>query len=189
MSRSTLVKSFILVLFFCFGLFISFVFQKKKAKAEKMSVSETTELASDAEEEKETESKTAIWQEEELNISGSGGAGGSVSSTSKFTIKESVRISADKTSVQTGEDVRFWLTIKNDGSKVKTLTHMCFNHSGGVTFGCLLDHTLASGQEFSISDSTRFYSPGTYSVWFTWSQDKTNYYKPLNAGAVTVKVE
>ena len=176
MNKSGLIKAIILILFFCLGFLISFFYQKQKRKLEKV-------------EKVEKESKIVTWQEEELKFPDSSASQHSGSSRDKFTIVESEKISADKTKVQTGEDVRFWLTIKNDGAKVKTLTHLCFNHSGGVNFGCLLDHTLASGQEFSISNTTRFYSPGTYSVWFTWSQDKTNFYKAVNGGIVTVHVE
>ena len=182
MNKSGLIKAIILILFFSLGLLISFFYQAQKEKVEEVGkVEKAGEI--------ERESKTEIWQEQELDFSNSSINQTPGSSQAKFSITESKKISADKNKVQTGEDVLFWLTIKNEGTKVKTLTHLCFNHSGGVNFGCLLDHTLAPGQEFSISNTTRFYSPGTYSVWFTWSQDKTNFYKAVNGSSVQVVVE
>ena len=182
MNKSGLIKTIVLILFFSLGLLISFLFQRKKADDKESEQIEQVEQV-------EQKSEAVVWEEQELNASGFGAEQTSSIPAGKFTIVEAQKISADKTNVQTGEDVRFWLTIKNDGAKVKTLTHLCFNHSGGTTFGCLLDHTLASGQEFSISNTTRFYSPGVYSVWFTWSQDKTNFYKPVNGSSVKVVVE
>ena len=107
----------------------------------------------------------------------------------KFTILESKKITADKTKVETGELVNFFTTLKNQGTKKKFLTHICFNHSGGVTFGCLLNVDLDPGEEFPIHNSMMFPSPGRYSVGVTWSQDGTNFYSPLQAGSVSVIVE
>lgn len=189
MRKATFFKTFILAIFFCLGLLISFFYQERKTKSEN-NKENTSSLVEATEDKNEAErSNKKVWEEQELELSDSAGGQTSISPAGKFTIVEAQKISADKTSVETGEDVQFWLTIKNKGTKVKTLTHLCFNHSGGTTFGCLLDHTLASGQEFSLSASTRFYSPGTYSVWFTWSQDKTNFYKPVDGSSVQIMVE
>ena len=185
MRKTTFFKTLTLTLFFCIGLLISFFYQKQKRKAENVEEVEKAEKIENAEQ----ESETAVWQEQELESSDFTTGQTANSSQGKFSIIESKKISADKTNVETGEDVRFWLTIKNNGVKVKTLTHLCFNHSGDANFGCLLDHTLAPGQEFSISNTTRFYSPGVYSVWFTWSQDKTNFYKASNGSSVQIVVE
>ena len=60
-------------------------------------------------------------------------------SSKKLTIEESAKIYSDKTEVETGEEVQFWATLKNNNLKMKHLTHVCFNHSGGVNFFELFD--------------------------------------------------
>ena len=107
----------------------------------------------------------------------------------KFTISESGKISTDKTAVQTGETVNFKVTLKNTDDKRKFLTHICFNHTGRVTFGCVRNVNLEAGQESGFENSMMFSGPGTYSVWTTWSQDHVNFYRPLGAGTARVKVE
>lgn len=107
----------------------------------------------------------------------------------KFTIVETQKITADKESAETGETVNFSVTLKNSGDEKKFLTHICFNHSGNVTFGCLLNKNIYPGDEFNINNSMIFATPGTYSVWVTWSQDKTNFYRPVNYDTAIVRVE
>lgn len=106
----------------------------------------------------------------------------------KYTITETGRMTADKLSAQTGENVNFTVTIKNEGQEKKFLTHICFNHSGGVTFGCVLNKNLESGESFNINNTMQFTSPGTYAVWLTWSQDHTNFYRPQRSGIASVRV-
>jgi len=112
----------------------------------------------------------------------------SITKSSKFTILEVQKITADKTSAQTGENVNFTVTIKNTGSTKKLLTHICFNHSGGVTFGCIREMNLEAGDKFNVNNTMQFTAPGTYSVWITWSQDHTNFYRPQNSGSAVVHV-
>ncbi len=109
--------------------------------------------------------------------------------STKLTIAEVKKISADRTSAQTGEVVNYNATLKNIGNKKKFLTHICFNHSGGVTFGCLLNKNLEPNEEFNINNSMMYPKPGTYSAWITWSQDGVNFYRPQSGGSVTVTVE
>lgn len=109
--------------------------------------------------------------------------------TGKFTISEVKKIEADRTSAQTGETVNFSVTLKNTGDKKKFLTHICFNHSGGVTFGCVLNKNIFPNDEFNVNNSMIFKNPGNYSVWITWSQDKTNFYRPVEAGQAKVYIE
>jgi len=110
------------------------------------------------------------------------------SPSTKFTIVESKKISADKATAETGETVSYNVTLKNTGSKKKYLSHICFNHSGGVTFGCLLSKNLEAGEEFNVNNYMRYTTAGTYSVWVTWSQDGTNFYRPQGAGTATVTI-
>lgn len=105
----------------------------------------------------------------------------------KFTILETQKMYADRYTVQTGETVNFFTKLKNTGTSKKFLTHICFQYSGG-NFGCQLNMNLGPGEEKAIHNSMVFPNPGTYSVWVTWSQDKTNFYRPLSAGSVTVTV-
>ena len=107
----------------------------------------------------------------------------------KFTVVESAKISTDKSSVQTGQQVNFSVTLQNQSSEKKFLTHICFNHSKGVTFGCLRNMNLEAGKEFNLNNSMIFTNPGSYSVWITWSQDHTNFYRPVNSGTVSVNVD
>lgn len=111
-----------------------------------------------------------------------------INSSTKFTIVESKKISADKTTAETGETVSYNITLRNSGSKKKFLSHICFNHSGGVTFGCLLNKNLEAGEEFNVNNYMRYTTAGTYSVWVTWSQDGTNFYRPQGAGTATVTI-
>ena len=109
--------------------------------------------------------------------------------STKLTITEVKKISADRANAQTGETVNYNATLKNTGSKKKFLTHICFTHSGGVTFGCLLNKNLEPNEEFNINNSMMYKTPGTYSVWITWSQDGTNFYRPQGAGSAVVTVD
>lgn len=102
---------------------------------------------------------------------------------------ETEKITADRTTAETGEQVNFTVSLQNQGTKKKFLTHICFDHSGGVTFGCLLNKNLFPGEKFNVNNSMMFPNPGSYSVWVTWSQDATNFYRPINAGSTTVHIE
>jgi len=126
---------------------------------------------------------------EEITAAGPQSPATNNNSSSKFTILESKKIYADKASLETGETVNFFATLKNIGTKKKFLTHACFNHSGGVTFGCQLNINIGPGEEFPIHNSMIFTSPGNYSVWLTWSQDKTNFYRPSGAGSTSVQIQ
>lgn len=108
--------------------------------------------------------------------------------SSKLTIMETQKISADRAMAETGETVNYTVTLKNTGNKKKFLTHICFNHSGGVTFGCLLNMNLESYKEFNINNSMTYKTPGTYSTWVTWSQDGNNFYRPQSGGSAVVKI-
>lgn len=105
----------------------------------------------------------------------------------KFIIQEVQKITANKTTAETGEQVDFNVTLKNVGDKKKFLTHICFQYSGG-NFGCLLNKNLFPGEEFNINNSMIFPNPGNYSVWVVWSQDKTNFYRPVKGSTSTVTV-
>jgi len=109
--------------------------------------------------------------------------------SSKLTILESRKITANRTLLETGETVDFAVALKNIGTKAKSISHICFHHSGGVTFGCLRDIYLPAGEEFPFNNTMIFTDPGTYSVWIDWSQDGVNFYRPINGGAATVTVE
>jgi hypothetical protein len=115
----------------------------------------------------------------------------SLGSSKKLVIEESVKIYSDRSEAETGEEVQFWATLKNNGLKMKHLTHVCFNHSGGVTFSCLegpQGPNIDPGREFPIHGTTKFLHPGKYSVWLTWSQDETNFYNLNKGGTVSVTV-
>ena len=105
----------------------------------------------------------------------------------KFIIKETQKITAGQNRVETGEEVNFSVTLKNIGNKKKFLTHICFQYSGG-NFGCVLNTNLFPEQEQNFNNSMMFPNPGTYSVWVVWSQDKTNFYRPLNGGSASITV-
>jgi len=108
--------------------------------------------------------------------------------TGKFIIKEISKITPAKTAAETGEDIYFSTAIKNVGSKKKFLTHICFQYNGG-NFGCVLNKNLFPEEEFAFGNSMTFTKPGNYSVWITFSQDGTNFYRPLSASAVTVNIQ
>ncbi len=109
------------------------------------------------------------------------------SASPKYTIFEIEKISADKSFAQTGETVNFTATLKNTGSVKKFLTHICFNYSGG-NFGCVRNINLGPGEVFNINNSMMFPDPGKFSVWITWSQDHTNFYRPSGGGTASVQV-
>lgn len=183
--RQKFLRIIIPLIFLALGLTISYFSQKNK----KTSLVSETQEESQTEEAEQTTTSAPQWEEEELGFPSGTSSLSSNAPYGKYTIVETQRITSDKTRLETGEDITFKLTIKNAGAKVKTLTHLCFQHSGGINFGCLLGHTLAPGQEFPISASTRFYSPGVYSVWFIWSQDQTNFYKTVESSSVLITVD
>ena len=86
----------------------------------------------------------------------------------KFIIKQTSKITAGKTTAETGEEVYFSTAIKNVGSKKKFLTHICFQYNGG-NFGCILNKNLDPGQKFAFGNPMTFTKPGNYSIWITWS--------------------
>jgi hypothetical protein len=179
-----LLKVFIPLVFFLIGLLLSFRLQAGKQEKQE----ESAEVI-----ESEEQNQGTPWLERELTEEKSAGEGQPLTQPSgKFIIVENQSMTSDKVRVETGENVVFSTTIKNEGTKTKHLTHLCFNHSGGVTFGCLngpQGPTLDPGEEFPLGGATVFTQSGTYSVWLTWSQDETNFYRPLNGSAVKVVVE
>jgi hypothetical protein len=191
MNKSAFFKIIILFVFFSFGFLIAHLSSQPSQGEEKLESSPTDEEASLEEQEEKTSHQT--WVELDSNKEAKFATNQSTSSSSsKFTIFESKKITADKTRAQTGETINFSVTIKNQGTKGKYFSHLCFNHSGGVTFGCLngpQGATLEPDKEFPLGGATVFNKPGTYSVWLTWSQDGTNFYRPINAGTAMVYIE
>ncbi len=106
----------------------------------------------------------------------------------KYTIVETEQIRADRTQAETGEEINFYATLENQGTKKKFLTHICFNYNDG-NFGCILNKNLFPGEKFSFHNGMIFPRPGAYSVWITWSQDSTNFYYPINGGKAKVEIE
>jgi len=180
-----LLKFLALILAFTTGLVVARVLPQSKVKIEP---------ATDESLETEAVRQAAknSWQESTPSADGSGlNSKDAAVSDTKLTIKEVRGITADKQKAETGEQVNFSARIKNIGSKKKHLTHLCFNHSGGVTFGCTNGpngFNLDPGQEIDISNSMMFVTPGAYSVWLTWSQDKTNFLKPLDSSLAQVTI-
>ncbi len=177
-------KVLFLVLFFFFGLGLSLASSQKKAQSQ----SEVENIDQQSQEE-EIRWPVFTSQEQEADASF---AGVNHPSSSKFTIVQTQIIISDKSQAQTGEPVRFTTKIKNQGTAIKHFTHLCFNHSGGVTFGCLSGPqgpNLDPEQELEISNTTVFTLPGTYYVWLTWSQDSTNFYQPQGSNSVKVVIE
>ena len=109
--------------------------------------------------------------------------------TGKYTIIAKTRLVADQPRVETGEQVNFNITLKNEGTKKKFLTHICFNHSGGETFGCLLNKNLYPNESFNLNNGMIFTSPGRYTVSVSLSQDGVNFFPPVNSNTVSVFVE
>jgi hypothetical protein len=184
-------KFVILLICFCLGLSLAFARSQGKTEASSEPVEAVeTEESRRAGSLSAGDKSTKYWVEQDLL--GEDGVGGGQAVSNKFSLVESQAITADKNQVETGENVVFSTAIKNEGSKMKHLTHLCFNHSGGVTFGCLegpQGPNLDSGQEFPIGGATIFTQPGTYQVWLTWSQDATNFYRPLNSSSIKIVVE
>lgn len=107
----------------------------------------------------------------------------------KFTITESRAVTASQSHAEIGQQIDFSLALKNIGTAKKFLTHICMQESGGATFGCIMNKNLYPGEEFGFSAGMTFPKPGTYSVWVTWSQDGTSFFRPLNAHSATVTIE
>jgi hypothetical protein len=177
-------KVLFLVLFFFFGLGLALASSQKKDQSQ--SGGENINQQS-----KEEEIKWPVFASQETEID-EYFSGANQLSSGKFTIVQTQAMSTDKTWAQTGETVSFSTKIKNQGTGMKHLTHLCFNQSAGVTFGCLCGPqgpNLDPGQEMEISDTTVFTLPGTYDVWLTWSQDSTNFYQPQGGQSVKVVIE
>ena len=98
-----------------------------------------------------------------------------------------VALTTDKVDAQVGEDVTFTVTLKNVSSQKKNMEAVCFQSSDG-NFGCLDDFNLQPGESFTFSNSGRWVSGGTKSIWITWSQDNVNFYRPLNASRISISV-
>ncbi len=107
--------------------------------------------------------------------------------SSKYIIKQTQKITASRSSAETGEEVYFSTSLKNIGDKKKFLTHICFQYNGG-NFGCILNTNLDPDQEFSFGSNMIFNNPGTYNVWITLSQDHTNFFQPLNGSMTTINI-
>lgn len=177
-------KVIFLVLFFFFGLGLSLVSSQKKSQTQNQAKN-NGQLVED---EVISWPRYTIQEETTEAVSSMGNA----VATNKFTIVQTQSMVVDKTKAQTGEQVHFTTKIKNQGSVMKHLTNVCFNHSGGVTFGCLngpQGPNLDPGQEMEISNTAVFTLPGTYYVWLTWSQDATNFYQPQGSTSVQVVIE
>lgn len=98
-----------------------------------------------------------------------------------------IALTADKVDVQVGEDVTFTVTLKNVSLQKKNMEAVCFQSSDG-NFGCLNNFNLQPGKSFTFSNSGRWVSGGTKSIWITWSQDNANYYRPLNSSRISISV-
>lgn len=103
-------------------------------------------------------------------------------------IIEIQQISASKAIAQVGDDISFTVTIKNQAPYQKILQAICFN-SSETNFGCTQGKNLVPGEIFNINNSGRFHSPGTKSIWITWTQDNITYYRPVNAGTAQVTIQ
>jgi len=198
MNKTTLFKIITCLVFFCLGILISYNSSQKSKQEKKIETPSNKEEANLKQEnlaepgQPLAEKSYQVLKEEAPEEGGLAGITQTISSSGKFTIAEAGKITASKIRAQTGEIINFSITIKNQGDKGKYFSHLCFNHSGGVTFGCLngpQGATLDPDKEFSLGGSTVFSKPGTYSVWLTWSQDSTNFYRPLNSSAVMVYIE
>lgn len=184
MNKSKLIKLVVLVVFFGLGLSLAFFKQKKANDTQ-------AEVLVEENEESGFRPSRSEWEEKEEDlVSGSGSfSAGSGTEENKFTILETKTMTSNVSQAQTGEEVEFSTAIKNNGSKKKHLTHICFNYSGGVTFGCLNKRDLDPGEEIDISNTMMFTAPGTYYVWLTWSQDETNFYRPKDSSTVAVYIK
>ncbi len=179
------IKVLIVIGFFILGLALAYWSSQSKAVESETAVKETAA-------ETEDQDSFVAWKEEELESEANGLSVGGSGVSTKFTIVESKPMTASRTYAQTGQEIIFSTAIKNEGPEMKNLTHLCFNHSGGVSFGCLngpAAPTLDPGKEMGISNGMIFTHPGTYYVWLTWSQDKTNFYRPLRSTSVKVMIE
>lgn len=102
-------------------------------------------------------------------------------------IEQVSAITSSQQQAYTGDDIAFSITIKNTASYKKFVRQLCWESSEG-NFGCSPGFNLDPGQVFSISNSGRFQSSGTKSVWVTWTQDNTNFYTPVNSNAASVRI-
>lgn len=174
-------KIIIPVIFLSLGIGLSYLGQRKNNQAKLVS----NEIASDQTTGTSFNLPGSSW----IALESTPSAGNISSTSDKFTIYENQNITVDKNQVQTGEEVKFSTSLVNKGTTKKFFTHLCFNESNGVTFGCILGVNLDPGESMPISASTIFTAPGTYAVWISWSQDKTNFYRPQNPTSVWVTVQ
>ena len=106
-------------------------------------------------------------------------------SSPRSDIIEIQKITASTQAAQVGEDISFIVTIQNKAPYKKHIMSICFNSSDG-NFGCQNGKNLGPHEKFNINNSGRFTSGGTKKIFITWTQDKVNYYRPLNAGTASV---
>ncbi len=189
MTKKTSYFLTAIIFFFCGSLLTVFYQQHQKGTAE--ALVDMTEEATPTIVETVTPTVTPSPEYEEIITPSSPNYPyypSSPKTSSKYTIEEVGHITADKTSAETGETVNFTVTIKNTGHQKKFLTHVCFNYTGGSGFGCLLNKNLEAGESFNLNNSMMFKNPGSYSVWITWSQDGTNFYRPINSTSVPINI-
>lgn len=105
----------------------------------------------------------------------------------RYDIAETQHIVATKPAVQVGEDVFFTATIKNVSSNPKHLTQLGYE-SSYANIGLINDIDLGPGQSFSFGGMGVWHEGGPENVWVTWSQDRVNFYRPLNSKTVQVYV-
>ena len=98
------------------------------------------------------------------------------------------QITESQTSTQVGQDVTFTVTLTNNAPYYKFISAICFESTDG-NFGCSSGMNLSVGQSFTISNSGRWTSGGAKNIWVTWSQDDTNYYRPLNSKPLQVLIK
>jgi len=103
-------------------------------------------------------------------------------------IIEVQQITASQQTGQIGDDISFTVTIKNQSPNKKNIQAICFNSSES-NFGCTQGKNLAPGEIFNVNNTGRFHSPGTKSVWITWSQDNLTFFRPINAGTAQVTIQ
>jgi len=176
-------KIIIPIIFLVLGIGLSYLNQRKNNQVKLIS----NEITQDQSQNTSFNIPSSSWKESESTLSA--GINTSDFTNDKFTIYENQNITANKTKVQTGEEVKFSVSLINKGTTKKFFTHICFNHSQGVTFGCVLGVNLDPGEIWPITGNTIFTTPGTYAVWVSWSQDKTNFYRPQKPTTTWVTVQ
>lgn len=188
MNKASFLKLVVYILFFAFGIGLAFVVNRaKQAKADEDKNS--NKVVSEIKAVDTSINRGSEWVETEAIAADNGNVGNeAILAGGKFSIIQTKAMVSSTTKAETGETVVFSTAIKNGGSKKKHLTHICFNHSGGATFGCINKRDLDPGEEIEVQGPMMFTQPGNYSVWLTWSQDNTNFYKPNSASSAEVRI-